>query len=221
VVRTYAKALLTGLLCIQASYFVVDPIGDQLAGLARLIDGRQLRPAVDWYSGLAEARTCSSAARPEGSVGRSFSVSSAARQERKGKAFRALHARDIFVMPNPWDVGSARILEVLGFPALATTSSGFAFTLGRPDGAVTLDEMAAHSAALDRATDLPISADLENGYGPDPEDAAQAVTRAAEIGGGGRLHRGLGPRRPPVPGRPGRRADRRFRGCGPKRWFPV
>jgi 2-methylisocitrate lyase-like PEP mutase family enzyme len=109
-------------------------------------------------------------------------VPSAARQERKGKAFRALHARDIFVMPNPWDVGSARILEVLGFPALATTSSGFAFTLGRPDGAVTLDEMAAHSAALDRATDLPISADLENGYGPDPEDAAQAVTRAAEAG---------------------------------------
>jgi 2-methylisocitrate lyase-like PEP mutase family enzyme len=97
-------------------------------------------------------------------VGRSFSVS-ATRQERKGKAFRALHARDIFVMPNPWDVGSARILETLGFQALATTSSGFAFTLGRPDGAVTLEEMVAHAANLDRATDLPVSVDLEEGYG--------------------------------------------------------
>lgn len=115
-------------------------------------------------------------------MGRSFSVSAATSQGRKGKAFRALHARDIFVMPNPWDVGSARILEALGFQALATTSSGFAFTLGRPDGAVTLDEMVAHAAALDRATDLPVSVDLEDGYGPQPEDAALAVTRAAEAG---------------------------------------
>jgi 2-methylisocitrate lyase-like PEP mutase family enzyme len=86
------------------------------------------------------------------------------------------------VIPNPWDAGSARVLAALGFRALATTSSGFAFTLGRLDGSVTLDEIAAHTAALDAATDLPVSVDLENGYGPDPEDAATAVRRVAETG---------------------------------------
>jgi 2-methylisocitrate lyase-like PEP mutase family enzyme len=86
------------------------------------------------------------------------------------------------VIPNPWDAGSARVLAGLGFKALASTSSGFAFTLGRLDGNVTLDEVVAHTAALDRATELPVSVDLENGYGPDPEDAAQAIARAAEAG---------------------------------------
>jgi 2-methylisocitrate lyase-like PEP mutase family enzyme len=86
------------------------------------------------------------------------------------------------VIPNPWDAGSARVLAALGFEALATTSSGFAFTLGRLDGSVTLDEVVDHTAALDRATDLPLSVDLENGYGPDPEQAALAVTRIAEAG---------------------------------------
>jgi 2-methylisocitrate lyase-like PEP mutase family enzyme len=109
-------------------------------------------------------------------------VSPVKRQERKGRAFRALHARDIFLMPNPWDVGSARVLEALGFPALATTSSGFAFTLGRLDGTVALDEMVSHAAALDRVTDLPVSVDLENGFGPDPEDAALAISRAGQAG---------------------------------------
>jgi 2-methylisocitrate lyase-like PEP mutase family enzyme len=104
------------------------------------------------------------------------------RQQRKAEAFQALHAGEAFVIPNPWDAGSARVLEALGFKALATTSSGFAFTLGRLDGNVTLDEVAEHAAALDRATDLPVSVDLENGYGPDPETAARAVTRAAEAG---------------------------------------
>jgi 2-methylisocitrate lyase-like PEP mutase family enzyme len=104
------------------------------------------------------------------------------RQSDKAVAFRALHAGDAFVMPNPWDAGSARVLAALGFRALATTSSGFAFTLGRPDGGVTLDEVIAHTAALDLATDLPVSADLENGYGPAPEDAALAVTRVAAAG---------------------------------------
>jgi 2-methylisocitrate lyase-like PEP mutase family enzyme len=104
------------------------------------------------------------------------------RQARKAEAFAALHAGEPFVIPNPWDAGSARVLAGLGFRALATTSSGHAFTLGRLDGAVTLDEAAAHVAALDRATDLPLSADLENGYGADPESAALAVTRAAEAG---------------------------------------
>jgi len=86
------------------------------------------------------------------------------------------------VIPNPWDAGSARVLAALGFKALATTSSGFAFTLGRLDGGATLDEVVEHVAALDRATDLPVSVDLENGYGPDPESVALAITRVAEAG---------------------------------------
>jgi 2-methylisocitrate lyase-like PEP mutase family enzyme len=103
-------------------------------------------------------------------------------QEQKAEAFQALHRGEPFVIPNPWDAGSARVLEALGFKALATTSSGFAFTLGRLDGHVTLDEVAEHAATLDRATDLPVSVDLENGYGPEPEDAARAIERAAEAG---------------------------------------
>src|SRR3954447_13366197 len=89
-------------------------------------------------------------------------------QEQKAAEFRSLHAGEAFVIPNPWDAGSARVLAALGFKALATTSSGFAFTLGRLDGDVSLDEVVGHVAALDRATDLPVSVDLENGYGPDP-----------------------------------------------------
>jgi 2-methylisocitrate lyase-like PEP mutase family enzyme len=109
-------------------------------------------------------------------------VSSAARQARKAVAFGVLHAGDPFVIPNPWDAGSARVLSALGFKALATTSSGFAFTLGRRDGRVTLDEVVAHVASIDGATDLPLSVDLENGYGPDPADAARAIVQAAEAG---------------------------------------
>jgi 2-methylisocitrate lyase-like PEP mutase family enzyme len=103
-------------------------------------------------------------------------------QQQKAEGFRALHEGEVFVIPNPWDVGSARVMEALGFKALATTSAGFAFTLGRPDGGVTLDELAEHVGALARATDLPVSVDLENGFGPDPEDAATAISRAAEAG---------------------------------------
>jgi len=103
-------------------------------------------------------------------------------QREKGERFRALHAGDPFVIPNPWDAGSARILAGLGFEALATTSSGFAFTLGKRDGQATLDEIAEHTTAVDAATDLPVSVDLENGYGPSPEDAARAITRAAAAG---------------------------------------
>ena len=104
------------------------------------------------------------------------------RQSDKAVAFCALHAGDAFVIPNPWDAGSAKVFAALGFRALATTSSGFAFTLGRPDGGVTLDEVIAHTAAIDLATDLPVSVDLENGYGPGPEDAAFAITRVAAAG---------------------------------------
>ena len=109
-------------------------------------------------------------------------MSAVSKQQEKGSTFRAMHAGDPFVIPNPWDVGSARVLEALGFTALATTSSGFAFTLGLVDGRVTLDQMAHHVAAIDAATDLPVSADLENGYGPDPADAAEAIRRVAGPG---------------------------------------
>jgi len=105
-----------------------------------------------------------------------------ATQQQKAVAFRSLHGGEAFVIPNPWDAGSARVLEALGFEALATTSSGFAFTLGRPDGGVTLDELVEHVRLVDGATSLPLSVDLENGFGPDPEDAARAASRAAEAG---------------------------------------
>jgi len=104
------------------------------------------------------------------------------RQERKAEVFRRLHDGEAFLMPNPWDAGSARVLEALGFEALATTSSGFAFTLGRLDGEATPDEVAAHVSALDAAVEVPISVDLENGYGPAPGDAAGAIVRAAAAG---------------------------------------
>jgi 2-methylisocitrate lyase-like PEP mutase family enzyme len=103
-------------------------------------------------------------------------------QQEKGAAFRALHEGEPFVFPNPWDAGSAKVLAALGFKALASTSSGFAFTLGRLDGDVSLDEVIAHAAVLDGATDLPVAMDLENGYGATPQDAATAIARAAGAG---------------------------------------
>jgi 2-methylisocitrate lyase-like PEP mutase family enzyme len=103
-------------------------------------------------------------------------------QHQKGADFRALHEGDPFVIPNPWDAGSAKVLAGLGFRALASTSSGFAFTLGRPDGAATLDEVVEHAAALDAATSLPVSVDLENGYGRAAQDVARAIARVAEAG---------------------------------------
>ena len=105
-----------------------------------------------------------------------------ATQQAKGETLQALHEGKPFLIPNPWDAGSAKILAGLGFKALATTSAGFAFTLGRPDGSVTLDEVADHIRALDEATPLPVSTDLENGYGASPEEASLAITRAAEAG---------------------------------------
>jgi 2-methylisocitrate lyase-like PEP mutase family enzyme len=103
-------------------------------------------------------------------------------QNQKAEEFRALHEGEPFVIPNPWDAGTAKVLESLGFKALATTSAGFAFTLGRQDGGVTLDELVDHVGALDTATGVPISVDLENGFGAEPEQAAVAITRAAEAG---------------------------------------
>ena len=103
-------------------------------------------------------------------------------QQRKAEEFRALHEGEPFVIPNPYDAGSAKVLAALGFKALATTSAGFAFTLGRLDGDVTLDEVMEHVTVLAAATDLPVSVDMENGYGPSPEEAALAITRVAEAG---------------------------------------
>lgn len=103
-------------------------------------------------------------------------------QREKAQAFRALHEGEPFVIPNPWDAGSAQALAKLGFKALASTSGGFARTLGRSDGEVSLDEMVEHARALDQATDLPVSMDLEHGYGPEPADTALAITRVAAAG---------------------------------------
>jgi 2-methylisocitrate lyase-like PEP mutase family enzyme len=103
-------------------------------------------------------------------------------QQAKGEAFRALHEGEPFVIPNPWDAGSAKVLEALGFKALATTSAGFAFTLGRHDGGVALDEVLAHVSTVAAASSLPVSVDLENGFGAEPTQAARAISGAAEAG---------------------------------------
>ena len=104
-------------------------------------------------------------------------------QIEKGQAFRALHNRDgAFIIPNPWDAGSARILAYLGFEALATTSMGYAFSTGRTDGSLSRDETLRHAAELVHATELPVSADLENGFGDAPETAAETIRLAAEAG---------------------------------------
>ena len=104
-------------------------------------------------------------------------------QGEKGARFRLLHERDgAFIIPNPWDAGSARLLEGMGFEALATTSSGFAQSLGRLDGSVTLTEKVAHCRALTSATSIPVTADLENGFADDPDDVAAAIAAIAESG---------------------------------------
>jgi 2-methylisocitrate lyase-like PEP mutase family enzyme len=104
-------------------------------------------------------------------------------QAEKAARFRALHARaGAFIIPNPWDVGSARILAHLGFEALATTSAGFAFSLGKPDGTVDRDTMIQHVAAIAAGTNLPVSGDLEGGYGDAPDVVAETIRRAASAG---------------------------------------
>src|SRR5215471_11485818 len=104
-------------------------------------------------------------------------------QVEKGTAFRALHERKgAFIIPNPWDVGTARLLEHLGFEALATTSMGYAFSLGRRDNTLSRDETIAHAAVLASATRVPVSADLENGFGDAPEAAAETIGQAAAAG---------------------------------------
>lgn len=104
-------------------------------------------------------------------------------QTRKALAFRALHEQPgTFVIPNPWDAGSAKMLASLGYQALATTSAGYAFSQGKADGALSLDETLANVRAIVAATDLPVAVDLENGFADDPADCAQSLLRAAEAG---------------------------------------
>jgi 2-methylisocitrate lyase-like PEP mutase family enzyme len=104
-------------------------------------------------------------------------------QNEKGQAFRALHQRDrAFIIPNPWDTGSARLLAYLGFEALASTSGGYASSLGKRDYTVGRDAMIAHVGQLAAATDLPVSADLENGFADAPEKVAETISLAAAAG---------------------------------------
>lgn len=104
-------------------------------------------------------------------------------QEEKGTSFRALHERkEAFVIPNPWDAGTARLLEALDFQALATTSAGYAFSLGMKDGRLDRPTTIAHVRAIAEATDLPVSGDLENGFGMSPETAAETIRLAAGAG---------------------------------------
>ncbi|MDQ6736909.1 MAG: isocitrate lyase/phosphoenolpyruvate mutase family protein [Gemmatimonadota bacterium] len=103
--------------------------------------------------------------------------------EEKARAFRDLHQREgAFIIPNPWDIGTARLLEHTGFEALATTSAGYAFSLGRLDYQVNRDEMMLHASQLAAATDIPVSADLENGFGDSPEIVAETVRMAVAAG---------------------------------------
>ena len=129
-------------------------------------------------------------------------MSDRATQAEKATRFKALHERPgAFVIPNPWDAGTARVLEGLGFEALTTTSAGLAFALGRSDGtrSVTRDETLANARAIADATDLPVAADLENGYGDAPEAAAETIRLAGGVAGlvGGSIEDATGdPRRP-------------------------
>jgi 2-methylisocitrate lyase-like PEP mutase family enzyme len=100
----------------------------------------------------------------------------------KRRAFQQLHEAGCFVIPNPWDVGSARFLQSLGFKALATTSSGFAWSQGRPDGGIPRDRVLAHLAEIVAATDLPVNADFESGFASDAAGVAESVRLAVETG---------------------------------------
>ncbi|MDR6945553.1 2-methylisocitrate lyase-like PEP mutase family enzyme [Pseudomonas sp. 2957] len=118
----------------------------------------------------------------------------------KAQAFKALHDRQgIFVIPNPWDAGSAKMLASLGYQALTTTSAGYAFSQGKPDGALSLDETLANVRAIVAATDLPVAVDLENGFADDPLESAQSLLRAAEAGAvGGSIEDATGRQDAPI-----------------------
>jgi 2-methylisocitrate lyase-like PEP mutase family enzyme len=116
---------------------------------------------------------------------RTISFTDAAEQTERARRFHALHERPgAFAIPNPWDAGSAKLLAAMGFEALATTSAGYAFSIGKPDsrGAVTRDETFENVRAIVAATSLPVSADLENGFGDDPASCAETIRMAARAG---------------------------------------
>lgn len=121
-------------------------------------------------------------------------------QFEKAQTFRALHARPgAFVLPNPWDAGSARLLAAQGFEALATTSAGLAFTLGKRDGAVTREEALANAKLIVEAVDLPVSADLEKCFADAPEEAAKTIGMAAAVGlAGGSIEDATGDETRPI-----------------------
>ena len=123
-------------------------------------------------------------------------------QAARAEVFKSLHARPgLFAIPNPWDAGSAKILEAVGFEALATTSAGFAYSIGRPDaeGAISRAETLANASAIVGATSLPVSADLENGFGDDPEACAETIRLAAAAGlVGGSIEDATGRRDDPI-----------------------
>jgi 2-methylisocitrate lyase-like PEP mutase family enzyme len=121
-------------------------------------------------------------------------------QAEKGLAFDALHKRDeTFVIPNPWDAGTARLLATLGFEALATTSAGYAFSVAKADNTVGRDETLTHAAAIVSATDLPVSVDLENGFGDTPENVAETIRLAALSGAvGGSIEDSTGRANDPI-----------------------
>lgn len=126
-----------------------------------------------------------------------------ATQSEKGRKFAELHARaGAFIIPNPWDAGTARLLEHLGFEALTTTSAGLAYSLGKRDGTgdVTRDETIANAKAIVDATDLPVAADLENGFGDSPEAVAETIRLAGDVAGlvGGSIEDSTGDPRKPI-----------------------
>jgi len=130
-------------------------------------------------------------------------------QAQKGDAFYALHTREgAFPIPNPWDIGTARLLEHLGFEALATTSAGYAFSIGQADGTVGRDQTLAHVAAIVSATELPVSADLESGFGDTPESVAETIQLAAGTGLAGGSIEDVPGRGDAMPYEIGRAADR-------------
>src|SRR6266478_5705055 len=102
--------------------------------------------------------------------------------EQKRREFRRLHQSGCFAIPNPWDIGTAKYLQHLGFKAIATTSAGFAFSRGLSDGAVKRDDMLAHIRELVEATDIPVNADFENGYADDPNDVAESARLCVATG---------------------------------------
>jgi PEP phosphonomutase and related enzymes len=104
-------------------------------------------------------------------------------QTEKARQFQSYHAAgEAFIIPNPWDIGTARLLALTGFKALATSSAGYAFSRGLPDNAIGRAQMMVHLAEIAGATDLPVSADLENGFGDAPEDCAETIRQAAAAG---------------------------------------